>query len=359
MNYLTGFTPKYTITHKILNDLMEISEIKSLVLRTPILPRQELKLRKDALIRMIHSSTSIEGNILNRYEVEKVLSGKKVNAPKRDIFEVKNYRDALLYISKIVEKKQKITAKTILEIHRLVSKKTLDEKRCGYFRKEKVYVVSRRGKKIIKISYTGPDAKQVPKLVKNLTGWLEKAKKENICPIIVLAIAHSEIAAIHPFADGNGRTARLLATLILYQRGYDFRKLFALEDYYNQNRPAYYKAIHLGKNYQERIKSDLTNWLEYFIQGFNAEMKKVKDEIIPLSLDNKMLKKIGGQVYLDKNQIKIIDFMMTMGRVYSSDVQDILGITQRSARRYLADLAKLKLLAKVGSKKSVYYQLNI
>ncbi|MCK4355404.1 hypothetical protein KAW43_03635 [Candidatus Parcubacteria bacterium] len=72
-----------------------------------------------------------------------------------------------------------------------------------------------------------------------------------------------------------------------------------------------------------------------------------------------MKKKIGGQVYLDKNQIKIIDFMMTMGKITSSDVQDILDITQRSARRYLSDLVKVKLLAKVGTKKDAYYQLNI
>ncbi|MCK4355405.1 Fic family protein [Candidatus Parcubacteria bacterium] len=267
------FTPKYTITHQILNDLMEIAEIKSLILHTPILPKQELKLRRQAMIRMIHSSTSIEGNILNRYEVEKVLSNEKVDAPERDIFEVKNYRDALYFISEFAQKKQKITIKTILKIHELVTKNTIAQDNCGSFRKRKVYVVSRRGNKIIKISYTGPDPKQVPQLAKNLVNYMNQTKKNHICPIIVAGVAHSEIAAIHPFADGNGRTARLLATLILYQRGYDFRRLFALESYYNKNRPAYYKAIHLGDNYEERMKGDMTNWLEYFIQGFNSEMK--------------------------------------------------------------------------------------
>ena len=353
------FNPKYTITHQILNNLVGVAEIKSLVLRTPILPRQEMKLRRDALIRMIHSSTSIEGNILNRYEVEKVLAGEKVDAPKKDISEVKNYRDALYYISKFVEKKQKITAKTILEIHRLTTKNVLDKDNCGNFRKSKVYVVSRRGNKIIKVSYAGPEAKQVPKLVQDLTSWLNKTKEKNICPVLAAAIAHSEIAAIHPFADGNGRTARLLATLVLYQRGYDFRKLFALEDYYNQNRPAYYKAIHLGKNYQERMQGDLTNWLEYFTGGFESEMAGVKEKIIPLSLDYKMLKKIGGQVYLDKKQIKIIDFMMTMGKVGSNDVVDILNVKERMAQKYLRGLERTKLLKKIGKGPTTRYVLNI
>lgn len=351
--------PKYTITHPILNDLIGIAEIKSLVAHTPILPRQELKLRREAMIRMIHSSTSIEGNVLNRYEVEKVLAGEKVDAPKRDIAEVKNYRDALYYITKFIEKKQKITVKTILEIHRLATKDVLDKEKCGKFRKSQVYVVSRRGNKIIKVSYTGPIAKQVPMLVKNLVDWIEKSKKENICPVIVSGIAHAEIAAIHPFADGNGRTARLLATLILYKSGYDFRRLFALEDYYNQDRPSYYKAIHLGKNYQERTQGDLTNWITYFNKGFNCEMGKIYNAIIPLSLDAKMLKKIGGHIYLDKKQIKIMDFMITMGRVDSNDAQDILNIKERMAQKYLQELESIKLLKKIGKGSATHYVLNI
>ena len=353
------FKPQYILTHQILNNLMRVSEIKSLVTRAPILPRQELKLRRQAMLRMIHSSTSIEGNVLNRYEVEKVLAGEKVDAPERDISEVKNYRDAVYFISKFSQEKRKITVKTILEIHRLVSKNTLEKEKCGHFRKNKVFVVSRHGNKVVKVSYTGPEAKQVPKLVKDLTAWLDKADKENICPIIAAAFAHSEIAAIHPFADGNGRTARLLATLILYQRGYDFRKLFALEDFYNQDRPSYYKAIHLGKNYQERLENDLTNWLEYFIKGLASEMEGIKDIITPLSLDAKLLKKIGKQVYLDKNQIKIMDFVMTMDKVERSDVEDILNVSRATAARMIQSIVKTGLLVKKGSQKNIYYVIAI
>lgn len=355
--FLTGFNPKYTITHKILNGLMETAEVRSLVLYTPILPKQEAKLRREALIRMIHSSTSIEGNILNRYEVEKVLAGEKVDAPKRDIFEVKNYQEAMYYVIRFGQEKQKITDKTILEIHRLTTKNTIEKDKCGHFRKNNVYVVTRRAGKIIKVSYTGPDPKHAPRLVKELVDWIEKARQENICPVITAALAHAEIAAIHPFADGNGRTARILATLILYQRGYDFRKLFALEDYYNQDRPAYYKAIHLGKNYKERLGADLTNWLEYFINGFNVEMQKVRNAVIPLSLDAKLRKKLGGPVYLDKDQIKIVDFITTMGRVERSDVEDILSVSRATAARMLQELAKTGLIVQKGTKKNVYYTI--
>ena len=278
---------------------------------------------------------------------------------KRDVDEVKNYRDALYYITKFIEKKQKITVKTILEIHRLTTKGVLDKEKSGKFRQNQVYVVSRRGNKIIKVSYTGPIAKQVPKLVKNLVDWMEKSKKENICPIIISGIAHAEIAAIHPFADGNGRTARLLATLILYKSGYDFRRLFALEDYYNQDRPSYYKAIHLGKDYQERAQGDLTDWITYFSHGFAHEMEKIHDAIIPLSLDAKMLKKIGGHVYLDKKQIKIMDFVMTMNKIERSDVEDILNVSKRTAIRLINSLLKTGLLKTKGEGKKQFYVLSI
>ena len=292
--------------------------------------------------------------------MEKVLAGEKVDAPKRDIAEVKNYRDALYYITKFIEKKQKITVKTILEIHRLTTKKILDKEKCGKFRKSNVYVVSRRGNKIIKVSYTGPIAGQVPKLMKNLVDWMKKSKKENICPAIISGIAHAEIAAIHPFADGNGRTARLLATLILYKSGYDFRRLFALEDYYNQNRPSYYKAIHLGKDYQERAQGDLTDWITYFSHGFAHEMEKIYNIIVPLSLDAKMLKKIGGHVYLDKKQIKIVDFMMTMGKFNRKDVESILDVSSATAKRLIQSLVKTRLIKQEReSSKNIFYKLNI
>lgn len=99
-----------------------------------------------------------------------------------------------------------------------------------------------------------------------------------------------------PFNDGNGRTARALATLILYKRGYDFRRLFALEDYCNTDRPAYYKAINLGKTYEAR-RTDITLWLEYFIKGFKQEIDSVKEKILRLSaraIDGK----IKSQIYL-------------------------------------------------------------
>ena len=123
------FKPQYIINHQILNNLLQSAEVRSMVLNTSILPQQEAKLRRQALIRMIHSSTSIEGNILNRYQVVKILDGKKVYAPERDIQDVKNYQAAIYYVYHMLNKKQKITSQTILELHVLISKNTLPKEK--------------------------------------------------------------------------------------------------------------------------------------------------------------------------------------------------------------------------------------
>ena len=346
------FNPKFTITSQILNALNRIEVIREKIAGCPIHPKEEYRLKREAILSMVHHSTAIEGNTLNEFEIQKVLAGKKIYALPREIYEVKNYKKALDWISR--KGTFNITEKDILKIHNLVSADILREERTGKYRKEPVYVVSRTPISQ-EIRYTAPDHKKVPKLVQNLCNWIAAVKKEHLSPIIIAGIAHAQIAAIHPFIDGNGRTARLLATLILYTEKYDFRKLFALENYYNTNRRAYYDAIHLGKNYEERNAGNLTRWLEYFTVGFLAEMELVMDNIKPFLY----LKKSGSKtkIILSKDEIKILDFIQEMNNISSSDIQNILTVSKRTAQRHLARLIKKGLIKKHGDKKSSRYTI--
>ena len=155
--------------------------------------------------------------------------------------------------------------------------------------------------------------------------------------------------------DGNGRAARLLATLILYTEKFDFRKLFALENYYNTNRPDYYDAIHLGKNYEERSTGNLTHFLDYFVRGFLFEMELVMDKIKPFLY----LRKAGAKkkIILTKHEMQVLDFLQEMNHISSSDIEDILTVSKRTAQRYLAGLVEKGLIKKHGDKKSARYTL--
>ena len=350
------FNPQYKLTNKIVNMLTAIAEAKSVIDHAKILPKNELRLRRQALIRMTHSSTHIEGNILNLRQVEDIYAHKKVEAPNRDIFEVENYLKALKYIAQVVEKKQIITEKIILKIHKLVTDLTLPYEQSGQYRKGPVYVVRHRLGMPQETVYTAPGADKVLQLMADLIKWIHESEEQNINPIIVAGIVHQEIAAIHPFAYGNGRTARAMATLVLYQRGYDFRRLFALEDYYNKDRPKYYSAINIGKNYDER-KTDFTPWLEYFIKGFKEEIDNIKIKVAELSF-RKVDQEVQSQIYLDKNQIKILEFLDQIGKINIQDVVDVLECPKRTAQLQLQRLKKLKIITQIGKGPSSAYILN-
>lgn len=350
------FNPEYKLNNEILANLTAIAEAKGFIDRAKILPQQELRLRRQAIIRMTHHSTEIEGNRLNLDQVEALYAKKKVDAPDRDIYEVKNYLKALKYIERIVTKKRPITEKVILKIHKLVTDKTLAPQFCGHYRPGPIYVVRRQFGVPQEILYTGPEAKQAPKLMADFIAWLKDSEQKEINPVIAAAIAHLEIAAIHPFNDGNGRTARTLATLILYKRGYDFRRLFALEDYYNTDRPVYYKAINLGKTYDER-QTDITSWLEYFVKGFKKEIDEVKNKILPLTA-HQLKGRIKSQIYLTAEQLKIIDFLDQVGRISVKDVENIFSCPRRTAQLHLQKLKKIKIIKAVGKGKATLYIVN-
>lgn len=344
------FSPHFIITSQILNTLSRIEVIRDKITTCLIHPKEEYRLKRQAILSMVHHSTAIEGNTLNEFEIEKVFAGKKISASEREIYEVKNYKKALDWISQ--KGTMNISEKDILKIHGLVSAHILRKERTGKYRREPVYVVSRT---LIsqEVRYTAPSYKKVPKKVRDLCYWINASRANGLSPIIIAGIAHAEIAAIHPFIDGNGRTARLLATLILYTEHYDFRKLFALENYYNTNRRDYYDAIHLGKNYEERNKGNLTGWLEYFARGFLTEMEAVMDTIKPFLYLKKTAFK--SQIILSKHEIRILDFLQEINSITSSDIEDILTVSKRTAQRHLKNLIKKGLIKKHGDKKGSRY----
>lgn len=349
------FNPKYKLTDSMVAMLTSIAESKGIISRAKLLPQNEIKLRRQALIRMTHSSTEIEGNILNLKQVEAIMAHKKVDAPSREIYEVENYLKALKYIAEIVSKQKEVTEKTLLKIHHIVTDKTLSKDQVGHYRKGPVFVVRRRLGFTDEIVYRGPDAKVVPRFCRDLIDWLGRSK-EDINPVIVAGVLHQEIAAIHPFSDGNGRTARAMATLILYQRGYDFRRLFALEDYYNKNRAKYYEAINIGKNYLER-KTDLTPWLEYFISGFKEEIDNVKAQVLALSLKKANIS-LKSKVYLDPDQLKLLDFLDQVGRITIKDAVDVLNCPKRTAQLKLRQLKDLGIIVQIGKGPASAYILS-
>lgn len=348
------FNPRYTITSSILDKISKISEIKTIVERSRVLPQREIELRRQAIGKMVHTSTSIEGNKLAQFQVNKVLGGEKVKADPKSIDEVKNYQDALLLVDRIADAKENFNIEDVLAIQRQVTKGILESQKSGYFRPSTVYVVNTIDN-IDKVMYRPPSAKKVPVLVTDLLSWLKGGGKD-LHPVISAGILHLEFASIHPFTDGNGRTTRLLTQLYLMQNSWDFRRILVLDEYYNQDRLEYYNALQIEKTYRERIGQDITSWLEYFTDGFLVEAVRVKSDIQSTGLDKVPGK--GEQVFVDKDEIPIIEFMITVGRITSGDVADILKVAKRTAQLKLKKLVEKGLIKQEGSGTAVYYILK-
>lgn len=350
------FEPKYVISSTILSRIAEIAEIKAAVERSPVLPLNEAQLRRQAILRMAHTSTSIEGNKLAQFEVGKVFEGKRVTAPSKDIREVENYLSGLKLLDELVKSKHDLTMSEILSMHKAVIDGLVDKEKVGNLRPGDIYILDDLGEGKEMLRFKGPPAPRVEKLMNDLLDWLKRAKKESVHPIIIAGIFHLEFVSIHPFTDGNGRVTRLLTQLLLYRLNWDFRKILVLEDYYNQERLSYYNALHSDEDKEYFQGRESTHWLEYFTTGFLVEARKVLEKI--QSIGYGKVSRKSEQIYLDKAEIQIMDFLSTTGRITSDDVSDIFNITKRAAQLKLKKLILSKLIKTQGSGPSTFYILN-
>lgn len=324
-----------------------------MVERSSLLPAREAFLRRAAIIKMAHTSTSIEGNQLQEYQVKELSEGKKVRAEVDQIKEVENYLIALRKIDQLADAKASFSITDILSVHKTVVESLVEAPKCGIFRKGPVYIVNLLPKGKEELAYTPPHSEIVPDLITDLLGWLSENKE--IHPIIRAGIFHYQFETIHPFTDGNGRTGRLMTLLHLYQSGWDFKKVLVLEDFYNRDRKSYYSHLQTGDTYQSRQGVDLSKWLEYYISGFLDEVNRVKDQILNLQTVSSF---DGARNVLDNDELKIVDFVITMSRITSEDVVDILKVPKRTAQSKLKKLEEIKVLEKQGAGPGTYYTLT-
>src|SRR3989344_944407 len=347
------FTPKYSISPDVLNAISEISETKVIVERSKVLPLNELQLKRQAMIRMVHTSTSIEGNMLQEYQVDKVLSGMSVNADDKSILEVKNYQNAVKEVERLADKKTKIKSEIILKVHEIVMNKLLDSDKIGKFRPGDIYIVDDLGDGKEKLRFKGPDSKDVTGLLNDLLKWLEKADKEKLHPILKAGIFHTQFVHIHPFSDGNGRVTRLLTNLLLYRDKWDFRKVIVLEEFYNKNRQDYYNALAYGWDTKFHSGAELTDWLEYFMAGFLIEARKVAQKIQSIGMNKSYSK--TATIYLDGDEIKIMDYLANNQKLKSDDIMKVLKIAKRTAQLKLKGLVDKKLIEPQGKGPATFY----
>ncbi len=356
------YSPKYSVSNLILKYIGKIEGSKEIIENAPLVPAYEAKFRQEAIIRTVHHGTHIEGNALDTGEVAAVLEGSEISARDRDIQEVLNYREVLKFIDKRKEpgsRDQRLdySEKDLLTIHKLTVDKVLPADRSGQFRSTQVVV---KNSKTGEISFKPPEADKVKALVSDFLDWLNSKDAEDVHPVLKAGITHYVLAYIHPFVDGNGRTSRAFATLVLFREGYDVKKFFSIEEYFDRNAKRYYETLQEVSNQKVESLSDrnLTGWLEYFCEGLAEELERVKQRVQKLSLDTK-LKGRTGQIVLSERQVKLVEYIEANGSVNNKQWRSILrDFSDDTILRDLKDLQKKKLVKKKGSTKGAVYVLR-
>ncbi|HIC20126.1 TPA: Fic family protein [Candidatus Poribacteria bacterium] len=343
---MTAFNPKFTITNTMTAAITQIERARGFLEAARLSDDWVRDMGNQALIKEAHHTTHIEGTRLTLDQAERLWKGEAVpEADPDDARELLNYRSAFEFVSECLDSGDPITEGLIREIHRkLVEDVRGGSAAPGDYRRIQNYVANAATGEVI---FTPPSAVEVPIMMSEMVKWLNSGLE--IHPVLISGIAQFQLVHIHPFLDGNGRTSRLLSTLCLYKAGYDFKRLFTISEYYDRDRPTFYKSI---QSVREN-GMDMTGWLDYFITGLQTQMVEIKERGEQVIRRDVLVQKHS----LNERQAKALDLLMKKGAIHISEVEEICsGVTRRTLQRDLNNLIELHLVRLKGSARQSNYE---
>ncbi len=339
--------------------LTRIAAARAHVDASDIRPAAEDELRVSALAETVHFSTLIEGNELPIVEAKRAARGHLDPDTKAKI-ELVNYVDALHFLDGLAEKAQvEITPDLLLELHRRTTRGLGSEDsehfkphHEGTWRDGIALIVDRATNRIM---HEGPPAAEVADRIAGLCAWIA-AREERLIefpPPIIAGVAHYTVTHIHPFADGNGRVARLTTAAVLMRLGFLKRRLFSFERYYAVNREAYYAAL---RSVQAQTLN-MEAWLEYFLLGLAEEYERVAVKVrelehlglrtnAPIQLTSSQERGLTRLNLNDLTEFRRVDY------------ERLAEVSRSKANRELRSLEEAKLIVRRGKSSAARYRLR-
>jgi Fic family protein len=343
-----SFHPIFTITNRITAGLTRIERARGFLEAAALSEAWVQQMGHRALILEAHHTTHIEGTRLTLEQAERLLAGKRVpEADPDDVRELLNYRKAFEFVSDYLENGGPITEGLVREIHkRLVQGVRGETAAPGEYRKIQNYVVNSATGEAV---YTPPPAHDVPILMAELVDWLNR--EQEFHPVLVSGISQFQFVHIHPFLDGNGRTSRLLSTLCLYRAGYDFKRLFTISEYYDRDRPAFYRAIQSVRD----SGMDLTGWLEYFVGGLTTQLAEVRERGEQAIRTDVLVR----EYRLSERQARALAHILEHGSLTIQDFErHFPKVNRRSLQRDLKSMVDIGLLVSEGATNKLVYRMK-
>jgi Fic family protein len=333
--------------------LARLEAARSIIEAAAILPAQEDVLRRDAKVGSVHYSNVIEGNELPLIEAARAVEHDLAPDTKAKL-ELVNYVAALDFIDSRAGEIS-YTPAFLKELHGVLTKglgrpdARFKPQHEGDWRDG--YVAVGDAMTVFHVA-PGTSYNEVDALMTERLEWLEtKRLSSEYLPPIIAAVAHFEVAEVHPFADYNGRCARLFAHAVLVREDYDNRRLFSPERYYAEDRDAYYAALRAIKRTR-----NLNDWLSYFTEGLAAEFERAAELVRRVNVQTQVL---PLPIRLTRPQ-EVVVAELTAGQRQSltrTDVERLTGLRKAAAAEALKSLVEIGVLRRVGSGPRQQYEL--
>lgn len=312
---------------------MEIEAAKEVVDRLPLPLEARARLRDEARLRSTHFSTRIEGNRLTIEQVTAAIAGKAVHARQQDVREVMDYWAALETVEEWAGEKRELSEDLIRHLHGIVES--------GPRAKPTPY---RDGQNAIRdapsgeLIYLPPEAHDVPLLMADLVTWTHQATKDGLPIPLVAGLVHFQFVEIHPFWDGNGRTARLLATFLLDRGGYGLGGSVSVEEEHHRDLANYYLSLRVAPHhnyYEGHAEADLTDWLEYLCMVV-ARVFRGARELAESQLTSGPPIPAQALRDLDPRARRVILLFGSQATITTADIATVLRLSRRMARNLCA-----------------------
>lgn len=321
--------PKYVFTPELASLLQRIASAKSVIDTIIIPPEVETNIRRQSILKSSLFSARIEGNPLTLLEV----TGKPSKDQRKN--EVFNILKGMQTVHQ--RDKRDVTLSFLLELHQKVMTGLSDKKNLGGFRTEHSAIFNNAGIAI----YLPPPPRQIKPAIERLIKFIN-TDKEQFVPIRAV-LAHYSFEKIHPFLDGNGRVGRLLLQAVLQKSGYGMKGLLAVEEYLDNHRPSYYKALESGDK-------DVTDYVSFMLEAIAVTAEKVKEEVVQKQQSK-------PEDYLLPRRAEILSIIKDQQLVNFDTIRRrFRAINERTLRYDLLQLQNAGLIKKLGTTKGVYYQ---
>jgi Fic family protein len=340
------FIPNYTITPTIHSVLESIDRERWLIDNMLLMPKHEAWIRREIQVKRASGTTQIEGANLDEAAVSKLINrgsgGKLTEDEQANV----NALDAYQFIDYLSDQHDiPIDELVIRQLNRYFINNAPETLTPGAYR---------RGQNKVG-NFAPPDQGDVPSLMRSFALWL-RAEDDELHPIIKAGIAHIHLVAIHPFWDGNGRTARGLATLILQRSAYGFRKLLTLENHIWDIRDSYFTAIERTLGSMFAPNYDITPWLEFFIHTLDDHVRDLMGTLTDWHRMMQQAYKMFASKGWGQRQAEGYIFALQTGQITRPDYIEITGVSPVTASRDLSELVQVGILTPEGKTRARIYR---